>query len=298
MFGATFTLIVLSYPLFAALRGELFPGRGHVSLLSSLAWQLFNRSGSGSMLNTHSGTYGLALLWTGLDPWLLVGGIALLPIGFAIRRLRPIAFALGFQVALLLRGGYVPYMYVTAMLPFCSLLIGGVADTWWQPLRAGRPERDRRHNVSRPPQLFPLTAGRLSVLAGIVISAVFVAPAWFATLSQQAKVNGAAPELAATAWVEQHVKQGDVVVVDDYMWTDIEMNGRAATPLSIWKVNGDPWVTHHVLPDGYKSIDYVVLMPQSSSTITTMPTLKAALMHSKAVKNFGDGLIAHKVIKN
>ena len=137
----------------------------------------------------------------------------------------------------------------------------------------------------------------MSVLAGVIIFAMFVAPTWLATLSRQTKVNGAAPELAATAWVEQHVTKGDVVVVDDYMWTDIEMDGRA-TPLSIWKVNGDPWVTHHLLPDGYKSIGYVVLMPQSSSTMASLPTLRAALMHSKAVKNFGDGLIVHKVIKN
>jgi Dolichyl-phosphate-mannose-protein mannosyltransferase len=298
VFSLTFVLIVLSYPLFAALRGELFPGKGHVSLLWSLSWQLLNRAGSGSILNTHSGTYGLALLWTGLDPWLLAGGIVLLPIGFAIRQLRPIAFALGFQVALLLRGGYVPYMYVTAMLPFCSLLIGGVAEAWWRRPRAEQAEQHRSHKVSRLRRLFPMTAGRLTVLVGVMLFAVFVAPTWCTTLSRQANVNGAAPELAATAWIEHHVPKGAVVVVDDYMWTDIEMDGRAATPLSIWKVNGDPWVTRHILPDGYKSIDYVVLTPQSSSTIATMPTLEAALMHSKPVENFGDGLIAHMVIKN
>jgi hypothetical protein len=294
--SVTFVFIVLSYPLFAALRGELFPGKGHVSLLWSLSWQLLDRTGSGSILNLHSGTHGLALLWTGLDPWLLAGGVVLLPIGFAIRRLRPIAFALGLQVALLLRGGYVPYMYVTAMLPFCSLLIGGIADSWWQPLRA---EWNGRHTVSRSERPPPsAAAGHLSVLAGFAVFTVFVAPAWWTALSQQAKVNGAASELAATAWVERHVPKGAVVVVDDYMWTDMEMDGKAATPLSIWKVNGDPWVTRHIVPKGYKSISYIVLMPQSTNTLATMPTLKTALMHSKAVKNFGDGLAVRMVIKN
>src|SRR5262249_17258235 len=51
------------------------------------------------------------------------------------------------------------------------------------------------------------------------------------------------------------------------------------------------------LPHGYASIDYIVLAPQASSTLATLPTLKAALEHSRVLKSFGDGITARVVIK-
>jgi hypothetical protein len=109
--------------------------------------------------------------------------------------------------------------------------------------------------------------------------------------------DGASAELAATAWIEHDLRKGAVVVVDDYMWTDIEMHGKV-DPLEIRKVDGDPWVAKHILPRGYKSMDYIVLIPQTSSTLATLPTLATAWKHSVVVKNFGDGLTARMIVKN
>ena len=282
-------------------------------------WQLIGRTGSGSIFNSHSGTYGLFLLWAGLDRWLLFGGIVLLPVAFAIRQLRPSALALGLQVLFLLRGGYIPYMYVTAMLPFGSLVISGTMDTLWQPLDYGRNGRRTWRNLQirvtmgqlqirvtmgRPtggqgaglPRFVSLWVGRLAVLAFSVIFAVSAGPTWLHALTAQAKVNGASAELAATTWIEHSLPKGAVVVVDDYIWTDIKMHG-SVNPLSIWKVDGDPWVTKHVLPYGYKSIDYIVLIPQTASTLATLPTLATAWKHSVVIKNFGDGLTARMIVK-
>ena len=44
--------------------------------------------------------------------------------GLFTRRLRPLAFGLLLQTAMALTGGYLPYFYVTAMIPFAALLIG------------------------------------------------------------------------------------------------------------------------------------------------------------------------------
>jgi len=223
-FSAALVLLILGYPIFAALRGELLPGKGHVSLLSSLYWQLIGRTGSGSIFDPHSGTHGLFLLWTGLDRWLLFGGIALVPVGFVIRQLRPIALALALQVMFLLRGGYIPYMYVTAMLPFCSLMIGGTADRWWGSLYYG----GRRDFAAGPSRLVSLrtNSGRFAVLAFSIIFAISAGPSWFHTLTAQARTNGASAEFAATTWVEHNLPNGTVVVVDDYMWTDIKMHSK------------------------------------------------------------------------
>lgn len=306
VFGTACALLLLGYPLFAALRGELFPGRGHVSLLQALYWQFFERSGSGSLLDTHSGTFGLARSWIGLDPWLLLSGLAVVPAAAFIRRLRPIALALALQVLVLFKGGYVPYAYVTAMLPFAALLIAGVADAWWAPRALGNRAAARGVTLlsghsAAPAHAArgPARAGRIPVLVGIVVFALVVAPAWLHSLVSQAKVDGDASELAATAWIEHHIPRGSVVVVDDYMWPDLKIhnNLNPVYPVWLWKVNTDPWVTRHVLPHGYASIDYIVLAPQAASTLASLPTLKAALEHSRVVRSFGDNITAYVVTK-
>jgi 4-amino-4-deoxy-L-arabinose transferase-like glycosyltransferase len=290
VFAVAFSLLVLMYPLFAALRGELFPGRGHVSLTWALWWQFFARPSSGSLLDRHSGASGLAHFWLSIDPWLLLSGVALIPAAFFIRRLRPFSCALLLQVAVLIKGGYLPYAYVTAMLPFTAVLIAGVADTWWKPVALGR------HSKARG--MLPVTAsyaGRGTVLLAALAFAVVVAPQWGTALSQQARVRGDASSRAATAWILRNVPQRDVVVVDDYMWPDLRLHGMR--PLWLWKVNTDPQVTREVLPHGYKSIDYIVLGPLGQSTLDLLPTLKAARAHSKIVRTFGDGITAREVIK-
>jgi hypothetical protein len=131
----TLALFAAFYPLYAALRGELIPGSGHVSLGWALWWQLLGRAGSGFILTNGTDAHGLLTLWLGNDRWLLLGGMALIPTGLLIRRLRPVAFGLLIQVVMLLHGGYLPFFYITAMLPFAALLIGG----WPIPCGSRRP---------------------------------------------------------------------------------------------------------------------------------------------------------------
>lgn len=294
VFGGTCSLSILGYPLFAALRGELIPRPGHISLLWALYWQFFERSGSGSPLDTRSGTFGIPHLWVGLDPWLLLGGLALVPSAVLVARLRPLALAFALQVLVLIKGGYVPYAYVTAMLPFAALLIAGMADTWWTPLTIAR--RTHRAPNMHTAMWWLARIWRAPVIACVVAFGVVVAPGWWQSLAAQAKVNGDASELAATAWIERNVPRGSVVVVDDYMWPDLKMHS-AVYPLWLWKVNSGPWVTAHVLPHGYASIDYIVLATPAPSTLATLPTLKAALDHSRPLETFGDGITAWAVIK-
>ncbi len=284
IFGVTFTAITAVYPLFAVLRGELWPGSGHVSLGWALWWQFFGRAGSGSVFSSSSGTYGLVHLWLGLDPWLILGGCALIGPGFAIRRLRPFAFALLLQVAVLLKGGYVPYFYVTAMLPFAALLVGGVADG----LLDLRPVSGLGWLAGRRP-------GRGLVAVAAVTLSALVLPGWWHSLSAQSAQRGYTAEQSAEAWIEQHVGQQDVVVTDDYIWPDLKRDGW--NPLWLWKIN-DPGVDRTVLRHGYESIQYIAL--ESSATtaanLDSMPTLKAALAHSVVVATFADGLTIRRVV--
>jgi hypothetical protein len=60
LLASFFGLIALSYPLYATLKGELFPGSGHVSLIGEAIVQLFTRKSSGSILDPHRHRYVLA----------------------------------------------------------------------------------------------------------------------------------------------------------------------------------------------------------------------------------------------
>jgi 4-amino-4-deoxy-L-arabinose transferase-like glycosyltransferase len=121
--GVTFV-----YPLYALLKNELLEGPGHVSLVWAVKWQLFDRLPTGSVLDPTSDSYGIVRSWLDHDPWLLAAGVLLTPLGLVLRRTRAVALALGIQVAMMLRNGYLPYPYVIAMLPFAALVIAGVAD--------------------------------------------------------------------------------------------------------------------------------------------------------------------------
>ena len=80
------TLIGLGYPLYAALKGELLPGPGHVSLVGSVIDMLFTRQGTGSAFDPHSVAHGTVMAWLQLDPWLLGAALLFSPIALARRR--------------------------------------------------------------------------------------------------------------------------------------------------------------------------------------------------------------------
>jgi 4-amino-4-deoxy-L-arabinose transferase-like glycosyltransferase len=276
VYSVTVGLLTAFYPLFAVLRGELFPGSGHVSLLWAVWWQLFGRTGSGFLLSNGTAANGLLTLWLGTDRWLLFGGMAATLPGLFTRRLRPLAFGLLLQTAMALTGGYLPYFYVTAMIPFAALLIGGVADTLWNPVRSELLEWARR--------MAAITAGIAAVL--------FVVPQWGGALVRQAGENGATSALRATAWVEAHVPKKDVVVVDDYLWLDLKRAGM--NPLWEQKMASDA-ESQGVLSDGWRSVNYVVVTGQIIGTLATLPILQQAISHSVPVARFGDGIVVRRV---
>jgi hypothetical protein len=132
------------------------------------------------------------------------------------------------------------------------------------------------------------------VLAAAVIAAVLVAPQWGTALVNQAKVDGDAGSLAATAWVEQHVPRHDVVVVDDYIWLDLKLAGM--NPVWSQKTTTDPQTAQTQLPHGWRSIQYIVVTSQITGALGQLPTVQAALAHAVRVRSFADDVTIWRVI--
>ena len=282
-FLASFLLIASTYPLYAVLKGELIPGKGHVSLYQAVVWQLFTRQASGSILNPHSAARDVIRGWLVIDPWLLgLGLAAVLPALFA-RRLRPIALAVAVAVIVSIHGGYLPEPFDIGLLPFCALLPAGLLDVLWT-----RRERLRRLG----------DIGKVVVVAALVAFAVDVAPAWSSRDANELSANVVRPIAEAEHWIERHVNRRARLMIDDTMYVDLVRAGFQPRYGVVWFYklgftnNLDPAIVHH-LPRGWREFDYVVDSPDIRAAIIGDPTgygqVTQAIAHSRTVVTFGHG---------
>jgi hypothetical protein len=273
--------IVVLYPLYALQRHQL-------SLWwSTLKWQFFDRPGSGSLLNTGSTTYSMFHQWVSTDPWLLIGGFVAALLCLLRRRLRPFGVALLLQAVIPIHGGYLPFFYVTAVVPFAAVCIAGIADLLWTKADPSWVLRGRAAGLGgRAGRYAPYLGRGVTVVAALVLVG-YVLPQWVSYLDSNSTTHGNVPYLEAAAWAERNVPKGDVVVVDDYLWVDLKTHGL--NPLWLWKINAS------TAPD-WETIKYIIIQPQSAGTVASMPSLQGAYQHSVLVKNFGGGLTARRVI--
>jgi hypothetical protein len=283
-FAAAFVLIGIGYPLYALLKGELLPGRGHVSLEQSVVWQLAGRQASGSVLQAHSQARTLVAGWLRIDPWLVgLGAGSVIPALF-VRRLRPIALALAVAAAVALRGGYLPEPFEIGLLPFCGLLPAGLLDALW----GRRLLPARGHARWRP----------AAVLAAVAALAVAIVPAWRSGDRYAMSTDQTRPVAAAEHWIERHVNHRARLLIDDTMYVDLVRAGFQPRYGAVWFYklsfanNLDPAIVRH-LPRGWREFDYVVSTPVMRSALRQDPhgyrQVRAALAHSRTVARFGRG---------
>jgi hypothetical protein len=273
--ASLFVLPCAAYLLYAALRGELLPGPGHVSLLEAVGFQLGGRAPSSSPFDPGSAARGTIRSWLGLDPWLLAAAVVLVPAGLAIRRLRPVTAAFAILAAMTLRPGYLPVPLVIGMLPFASLLVAGVADhAWGRP--AGHEARGR-----------PL--GPVVVAVCLTLAAVVVAPRWWQGDRELMTADQDAPFRQAEAWIGANVPHQARLLVDDALWVDLVERGYPPGQV-VWfyKLDTDRDVQGRY-PRGWREFDYVVSTATVRGFPEHLPQVAEALRHSQVAAGFGRG---------
>jgi Dolichyl-phosphate-mannose-protein mannosyltransferase len=284
--GSLFVLVGVAYLLYAALRGELLSGPGHVSLAEAVRFQLTERASSGSSLDLHSLSRRTLELWLSQDPWLLGAATVLVPAGLAIRRLRPVTAAFAILAAVALRPGYLPVPLVIGMLPFASLLVAGVADSAW-----GRPghrtpgrtevEGERRYGRPRP--------GQVLVAAGIVMALAVAAPHWWQRDRDLMTADRDRPFRQAEAWIVENVPHDARLLVDDGLWVDLVERGyRPGQVVWFYKLDTDRDVKDRY-PRGWREFDYLVSTATLRSFPDNLPEAREAQRRSKVVVTFGHG---------
>ncbi|MEV5845210.1 phospholipid carrier-dependent glycosyltransferase [Streptomyces sp. NPDC051985] len=285
------TLAGLSYPLFALLKGELLPGAGHVSLWDGVKYQM-SRPGSGFLLDTTSGSYGVLHSWLYYDRVLPVGGLAgalLLLVAHrwsvTARALAGPALAVAILTAVAMRpNGYLPAMYIIGALPFLALVLAGAtASVAHATLRRWRAASEQR----------AVTYGRYALAAVLALAAgAYVVPKWYDGDRTAVTADANAPYRQASKWLGSKVADpADTrVLVDDALWLDLVHQGYRPGLGVIWfyKADLDPAVTK-TLPHGWRDLDYVVASPTVRRDARDLPNVKAALRHSTPVAVFGTG---------
>lgn len=286
-FTTVFVLVGSGYVLFAILKGELLPGDGHVSLLDAMVFQTLARRGSGFILEPGSGSHGLLELWLGIDPVVLLGGVVCtLPV-LLVRRLRPVGVAILMPTLLALRpDGYLPYMYVTAVLPFCALAFASTADVVWRAAEGLFAAGRHRSGDVRTPSF---AGAAVTSLVPVVVLAL-VLPAWSPSyrVAWTADVNTS--HRPAVEWITTHADPDDRVVVDNNYWLDLEAAGWDPWH-AIWftKLDLDPIAAAQHLPDGWRDVDYVIWSGAFDyQGDNDMPTVEAIHDNSVTVATFGD----------
>jgi hypothetical protein len=275
-FGAFISGLVLVgcfYPLYAVLRGELFPGPGHVSLIGAWEFQLGSRAGSGSVFSSGSGASSLLHSWLYYDAVILIAGAAACFAGLALRRVRPVALAGAILVVVALRpGGYLPAMYVVQVLPFFAMAIAGVAAWAVTVLRPGR------------------VWWRRAVLGTVILLCLAaVAPRWYVGDRRALTADDNAPYARAADYLRGQLpgREGATVVVDDVLWLDC-VNAGYPPDKVIWfyKIDLDSAVAKR-LPDGWRDVDYVVSTPAMRQDPNSLPTVRTLLTNSTVIASFG-----------
>jgi hypothetical protein len=284
--GSLFALTGAAYLLYAALRGELLPGPGHVSLVDAVRFQLTGRASSGSPLNPDSLSRRTLELWLTQDPWLLGAATVLVPAGLAIRRLRPVTAAFAIQAAMALRPGYLPVPLVIGMLPFASLLVVGVADTAWgrstnttvaaTDVGGGRPYGSR-------------WLGPILVAGCLAVAVVAVGPQWWWRDRDLMTTDPDRPFRQAEAWIAANVPHQARLLIDDALWVDLVERGYPPGQV-IWfyKLDTDRDIQGRY-PRGWREFDYLVSTATLRGFPDSLPQAREALRRSRVVASFGRG---------
>lgn len=281
--GAVLVIIGGGYLLLAAVKGELLPSSGRVSLFEGITYQLGSRSASGSLFDAGSLANAAASQWWALDPVFIVLGSAAAVVGLFLRRVRPIAAMLVFLLAMMFRpNGYLPVPYVIMLIPFAALLVAYTAERAVLSI-AGRVRTRTRLGTG--------TRRGLGITWAVTTAAALVVavPLWGTQLRGFVLGNLDLPMQQAEQWVGDNVSKSSRLLVDDAMWVDLVEDGFARNNV-VWyyKLDTDGAVERQS-PNGWKDSDYVITTDSMRTGGNSSSDVRQAIENSTAVATFGSG---------
>ncbi len=284
-----FLLAASLYPLYAVLKGELFPtgglmfvgnalgvgAGGKASLIDALVSQI-GRDGGGLFNFNNQFWQLLGNDWLTRDALLVIGGIlaTFINLGRGLLQSNRQAMATGLLGILpliyLARGGLVLNYYILFAIPFLCLnlavLLGPVL------------------------QLTGRRAGKGLALAG---SVALVGGYWLVGTAQPLYQDQPAQAgRDAVTWIKQNVPPQSLIISRDDLWTDLREPGLGGPGFpnvhSHYKVAADPDVRDAVFHNDWHNVDYLIMSPGLEQAFAASNNTIAlqALQHAHLVKQW------------
>lgn len=287
------------YVLMAVLKGELFPTgtilggvSRHVSLLGTLSYQA-ERGKDGGLFDLHSNFWHMFSVWlsggsASGEPLLLIGGTlcALISIIFLPKhRLEGCLGVATFSLWLFLaRGGLVLEFYFIPLLPLLAMnlaLVFGMLAKW---LSTQKWRADMHPTLLR---VIPV-GGVTLALGGLLLGCVAVAPHSGYDRAKAALIwqsPQAIPQAQALNWVQKNVPNGSRIVMDDYMYTDLQEMHKGFALYWHWKVELDPAIHDETLHGDWNNVDYIITTPQLlfDTYQVALPLVRTIFEHSRSL---------------
>lgn len=233
-------LVIATYPLFALLKGELFPGGAHVSLVGSLTEQL-GRGVNLPFWNPDSLQMDNWWRWVARDPVLMWGGlVTMVAMGLGAIGIKSwrIPAILGWSfVAFLLRSSLIIDFYILPLIPFIAWGAGMV--------------------ISKMAEVKIFRWSRTVIILLIII--LFVGQDIGLYTRDETK-----NQLAALEYVKKNVPAEAEVAVDSSLFLDLRLSRWKGDPKLVnadwaWKIERDPEINTTKLGGDFRNINYVVI---------------------------------------
>ncbi len=254
--------------LYAALKGELFPGPGHVSLIGTWALQL-HRDASLPAWDFGSDFSVSFLDWLNKDSVFTLFSIFAtfwITFGFnktkEVRLIGVIAFLFW---AFMVRGGLVLNFYIIPLIALGSIALAISI-----------------YDISRVKFLGPL----------ILVGFLFI---WVSTIKTvQWTVDETSPQLKSLEWVKQNIPSNAIMAVDASQLLDLRLSrfpGDRAFPNAqwFWKLDDDPEIKENVIHNNPKNIQYIVLTHEyvKQAHSNAIPFIGPVIQYMQEIASWG-----------
>lgn len=280
-------MVISFYPLYALLKGELFPvgsafspNYAHVSLLGTLAQQASRGSGLPFWADKSDFMTNLKFWYQKGDPFFIaIGFICVILQGvqsFFFKKSRSVFLLVASILAFLMSGKLVINFYVIPLIPFMSMCIGWTAAEVTNFLK----------------KLHPFVGFIAAILILIGIGEYYTHSILFL---QTFSKDDNAQQLIAVNWMKQNLPSTEPMAIDYYANLDLTESRFLGDPKFsnaywYWKVEPDPDIRLKKLHDDSTNLHYMMLTSQMYTDMLTFPRddslLWKALDNSSEIKAF------------
>lgn len=260
-------IFVSNFLLYAYLKGELFPGSGHVSLLGTWGYQL-SRGEQQQFWESGSDFRGALSDWVGKDFYFTY---LLLSAPFILCLLAKHSFARGISliaicvVLFFIRGGLVINFYISGLFAIGALTIALLFDR--------------------------LTSNKILVSLLVMFVVTYEVVSFKTDSFVKAEIK---PQKQALNWVRKNLPQESIIVVDHTNLIDLRIpkfSGDIVFPKAdfFWKSETDPEIKDAVLENDWKNIDYIILSHEMTiqARFGYIKFLTPSLQYVKEIASFG-----------